>query len=118
MIIKDWYADYPDAENFLYFLLGSANAGVGGNVSFYSNAAFDRLIAQSRAEQDESKRNALYRQADSIAFNDAPMVFLYFADDEYALQPWLKGFHPPVIFNGEKWLTATMDTSTGGGRGR
>ena len=111
MIIKDWYADYPDAENFLYYLLGSSNVGVGGNVSFYRNPAFDKLIAQSRTEQDETKRNALYRQADSLAFADAPMLYLYFADDEDGVQPWLKGFHPPVIFNGEKWLDAVIDTS-------
>ncbi len=111
MIVKDWYADYPDAENFLFFLLGSANAGVGGNVSFYSNPEFDQLIARSRLEQDESKRNALYRAADSIAFGDAPMVFLYFADEELALQQWLRGFRPPVIFNGERWLGARIDTA-------
>jgi peptide/nickel transport system substrate-binding protein/oligopeptide transport system substrate-binding protein len=27
LVVKDWYADYPDAENFLYPLLHSANAG-------------------------------------------------------------------------------------------
>src|SRR6185295_11240228 len=68
MILKDWYADYPDAENFLYPLLHSANKGVGGNVSFFANAEFDRLVSQARPESDEAKRNALYRRADSIAF--------------------------------------------------
>ena len=44
MILKDWYADYPDAENFLGPLLHSANKGVGGNVSFFANAEYDRLV--------------------------------------------------------------------------
>ena len=56
LILKDWYADYPDAENFLYPLLHSANKGVGGNVSFYSNPAFDSLVTASRRELDETKR--------------------------------------------------------------
>src|SRR5262249_6245501 len=30
MILKDWYADYPDAEDFLYPLLQSTNRGAGG----------------------------------------------------------------------------------------
>src|SRR6185503_19701149 len=78
MILKDWYADYPDAENFLYPLLYSANKGSGGNVSFYANTRFDSTVMAARRELDEAKRGALLRQADSIAFGDAPMMFLYF----------------------------------------
>jgi peptide/nickel transport system substrate-binding protein/oligopeptide transport system substrate-binding protein len=61
MALKDWFADYPDAENFLYPLLHSANRGPGGNVSFYSNPQYDKLVDQARREQDEAKRNALYK---------------------------------------------------------
>jgi peptide/nickel transport system substrate-binding protein len=108
MILKDWYADYPDAEDFLYPLLHSANRGAGGNVSFYSNPAFDSVVAASRRELDETKRNRLYRQADSLAFTDAPMVFLYFYNELYAVQPWVKGFVPPVIFNGQRWTDVSI----------
>jgi peptide/nickel transport system substrate-binding protein/oligopeptide transport system substrate-binding protein len=109
MILKDWYADYPDAEDFLYPLLHGANRGAGGNVSFYQNRTFDSLVTASRRELDETKRNALYRQADSLAFIDAPMVFLYFYDELYAVQPWLRHFTPPVIFNGQRWMDVTID---------
>jgi peptide/nickel transport system substrate-binding protein/oligopeptide transport system substrate-binding protein len=111
MMLKDWYADYPDAEDFLYPLLHSANKGAGGNISFYQNPVFDSLVTASRRELDETKRNALYKQADSIAFNDAPMVFLYFYDELYAVQPWLRKFQPPVIFNGQRWMDVTIDRS-------
>ncbi len=111
MILKDWYADYPDAEDFLYPLLHSTNKGAGGNVSFYANPVFDSIVTTARHELDESKRNQLYREADSVAFKDAPMVFLYFYDELYAVQPWVKHFVPPVIFNGQRWLNVTIDTS-------
>jgi peptide/nickel transport system substrate-binding protein/oligopeptide transport system substrate-binding protein len=111
MILKDWYADYPDAEDFLYPLLHTASRGVGGNVSFYSNPTFDSLVTRARHELDETKRNQLYRQADSIAFVAAPMVFLYFYDELYAVQPWIKHFVPPVIFNGQRWITVSIDTT-------
>lgn len=111
MFLKDWYADYPDAEDFLYPLLHSSNRGAGGNVSFYSNPTFDSLVTLSRHELDENRRNQLYRQADSIAFVTAPMVFLYFYDELYAVQPWIKHFVPPVIFNGQRWTTVTIDTT-------
>ncbi|HEX6058291.1 MAG TPA: hypothetical protein VFZ11_04680, partial [Gemmatimonadaceae bacterium] len=102
MHVKDWFADYPDAENFLYPLLHSANAGVGGNVSFYSNAAYDALVARSRREQRDAERVALYRQADSLQFADAPMVYLFFYNTLFAVQPWIEGFEVPVIFNGQR----------------
>lgn len=108
MMLKDWYADYPDAEDFLYPLLHSANKGAGGNISFYQNAAFDSLVTAARRELDETKRNALYRAADSLAFVDAPMVFLYFYDELYAVQPWLQNFVPPVIFNGQRWMDVVV----------
>jgi ABC-type transport system substrate-binding protein len=111
LILKDWYADYPDAEDFLYPLLHSANKGAGGNVSFYANPVFDSIVTASRHELDEGKRNALYRSADSIAFNDAPMVFLYFYNELYAVQPWIRHFVPPVIFNGQRWIDVSIDTT-------
>lgn len=112
MILKDWYADYPDAEDFLYPLLHSTNRGAGGNISFFSNPAFDSIVTASRHELDETKRDVMYRQADSIAFTQAPMVFLYFYNELYAVQPWVKGFVPPVIFNGQRWLDVTLQHST------
>ena len=102
MHVKDWFADYPDAENFLYPLLHSANAGVGGNVSFYSNARYDSLVSRARRELDDDARLALYRQADSLQFADAPMAYLFFYNTLFAVQPWIEGFEVPVIFNGQR----------------
>jgi ABC-type transport system substrate-binding protein len=108
LMLREWYADYPDPENFLYPLLYSKNAGVGGNYSFYANPDFDKLVDASHRELDDAKRAALYRQADSLAFRDAPMLFLFFYNDLYAVQPWVKGFVPPTIFNGQRWTEAEI----------
>ncbi|MBA3579874.1 MAG: ABC transporter substrate-binding protein [Gemmatimonadaceae bacterium] len=108
MILKEWFADYPDAENFLYPLLHTANRGVGGNISFYSNPNFDRIVDQARREQDDLARAALYRQADQIAFADAPMIFLFHHRVLYAIQPWVKGFEIPTIFNGQNWTGVSI----------
>ena len=108
LALKEWWADYPDAENFLYPLLHGSNKGVGGNVSFYQNAQFDRIVSEARREQDEGKRAALYTQADQIAFDEAPMIFLFFYKDLYAVQPWVKGFTVPAVFSGQRWTDVTM----------
>jgi ABC-type transport system substrate-binding protein len=109
LVLKDWYADYPDAENFLYPLLHGDNAGQNGaNVSFYDDVRYDSLVSAARVESDSSRRIALYREADALAFDDAPMAFLFFYDDLYALQPWIRGFQAPVIFTGERWTSAEI----------
>ncbi|MDE3214853.1 MAG: ABC transporter substrate-binding protein [Gemmatimonadota bacterium] len=108
LFLKDWYADYPDAEDFLDPLLGSQNAGLGGNVSFYRNPSFDALMARARVETDAGRRDALYRSADSLAFADAPMLYLYFYDHLFAVQPWIRGFTIPVIFNGQRWTHVSI----------
>jgi peptide/nickel transport system substrate-binding protein/oligopeptide transport system substrate-binding protein len=40
------------------------------------------------------------------------MMFLYFYDELYATQPWVKGFKPPVIFNGQRFLDVRLATGT------
>jgi peptide/nickel transport system substrate-binding protein/oligopeptide transport system substrate-binding protein len=108
MILKDWYADYPDAENFLYPLLHGANRGVGGNVSYYQSAAFDSIVTRARRTSADSTRFRLYRTADSLAFADAPMLYLFFYNELYAVQPWVQGFEVPVIFNGQRWTKVRL----------
>jgi ABC-type transport system substrate-binding protein len=109
LVLKDWYADYPDAENFLYPLLHTANMGAGGNVSFYSDPTFDGLVDASRREPDNARRASLYRQADSVAYAAMGMVPLFFYNELYAVQPWVKGFKVPAIFNGQRWTTVSLD---------
>lgn len=108
LVLKDWYADYPDAENFLFPLLHSANKGAGGNVSFFSDAAFDKLIDQSHREADAAKRASLYRSADSLAYAQMGLVPLFFYNELYAVQPWVEGFQVPVIFFGQRWTNVKL----------
>lgn len=108
LVVKDWYADYPDAENFLYPLLHTVNRGAGGNVSFFSNAAFDKIVDASRREPDAARRTALYREADSLAYAQMGLVPLFFYNELYAVQPWVQGFEVPVIFNGQRWTKVTL----------
>jgi peptide/nickel transport system substrate-binding protein/oligopeptide transport system substrate-binding protein len=111
MVVKDWWADYPDPDAFLYPLLHSASKGVGGNVSFYANAKFDSLVTLARRTQDDAERVRLARQADSLAFADAPMAYLFFYNELYAIQPWIRGFQVPSIFNGQPMTSVRLETA-------
>ena len=63
----------------------------------------------ARRETDTARRTALYTRADSIAFAQAPMVTLFFYNELYAVQPWLRNWTAPVIFNGQRMLGANLD---------
>lgn len=107
MAILDWWADYPDGDNFLYPLFHSASFGPGGNYAFYSDATTDSLIARARRTLDESQRTALYRQIDERVYRAAPWLYLWFPVDLWAMRPDVAGWDIPVIFNGQHWTGVT-----------
>jgi peptide/nickel transport system substrate-binding protein/oligopeptide transport system substrate-binding protein len=106
--LANWYADYPDAENFLYPLFFSEMAGAGGNAAFYSNATVDSLILTARATLDETVRNAMYARADSLIFADAPWIFTVHPIDYDMVQPWVEGYETPQVFYEQKWLEVSL----------
>ena len=113
MVILDWWADYPDADNFLYPLFYSGSFGPGGNYAFYADAVTDSLILAARRTADEAVRTALYRRIDDRVYAAAPWLYLWFPKDLWAHRPDLSGWDLPVIFNGQRWTHARLG---GGGR--
>jgi oligopeptide transport system substrate-binding protein len=70
-----WVADYMDPQNFLELLISNT----GNNDGKYSDAEFDRLVAQAAAMPDGPARMALMRQAEDIAITrDQGLIPLYF----------------------------------------
>ncbi|HEX4876214.1 MAG TPA: ABC transporter substrate-binding protein [Chitinophagaceae bacterium] len=85
-----WIADYPDAENYLSVFY-SKNPSPP-NYTRYSNPEFDRLFEKAIAETNDSLRYILYRQADQLMMNDAPVVPLWYDKVVRLVQPGVKGF--------------------------
>ena len=108
MAILDWWADYPDADNFLYPLFHTASFGPGGNYSFYSDPVTDSLILLARRTVDQRAREALYGRIDDRVFQAAPWIYLWFPVDLWAAHPSIDGWDVPVIFNGQRWTTVRV----------
>jgi peptide/nickel transport system substrate-binding protein/oligopeptide transport system substrate-binding protein len=108
MAILDWWADYPDADNFLYPLFHSSSFGPGGNYSFYSDPVTDSLLLLARRTVDQQQRESLYRRIDERVFQAAPWLYLWFPVDLWAVQPSIEGWDVPVIFNGQRWTKARL----------
>ena len=79
MILKDWYADYPDAEDFLYPLLHSANKGAGGNVVVLreSNVRLRSCTASRRGlDESEAQSSCIAKRTRSRSIERADGVSL------------------------------------------
>jgi peptide/nickel transport system substrate-binding protein/oligopeptide transport system substrate-binding protein len=103
MAILDWWADYPDGENFLFPLFHSSNFGPGGNYAFYADKGVDSLIERARGTIDDAQRAALYQELDDRVYRAAPWLYLWFPVDLWAQHPSITGWELPVIFNGQRW---------------
>jgi peptide/nickel transport system substrate-binding protein/oligopeptide transport system substrate-binding protein len=99
----DWYADYPDAENFLYPLFHSENKGGGGNRSFFMDAGIDSLIELSQRTVADSNCYALYAEVDSLVYSQAPWIYLYFPKLFEAVSEQVAGYRIPFLYLGRDY---------------
>lgn len=82
-----WYADVPDPDNFLFKLFHSRGSR---NFVGYADPTVDDLLARGRATQDLQRRVALYRQAEKIVLDDAPIIPMLHHAYERLFQPYVR----------------------------
>lgn len=90
-----WIADYPDAENYLSVFYSKNPAPP--NYTRYKNPAFDALFEKALMENNDSARYIIYRQADQMIMDDAPVVPLWYDKAVRLVQPNVKGFKPNAL---------------------
>ena len=103
-----WWADYPDAENFLYPLFHSSNHGAGGNRTLYSNEAVDHLINLGQQTADASVRLQSYSEAERIIIQDVPMLSFWHKTEYYLHQPWVCNFEPFPLATSDKGMEVRL----------
>jgi peptide/nickel transport system substrate-binding protein len=86
-----WIADYPDAENYLSVFYSKNPAPP--NYTRYQNSEFDRLFEEALTETSDSVRYELYRKADQVMIDDAPVVPLWYDEWIHFIQPGIKNFN-------------------------
>ncbi|MFL5358526.1 ABC transporter substrate-binding protein, partial [Archangium sp.] len=101
-----WVADYPDPDNFLYFLLSSQAQTL--YVLGYRNEEFDKLTAEARVTIDPERRKHLYRQAEQLTHEDCPLIPLFHPHVHAAATGRVQGLRlhqtPPQVRFEELWL--------------
>ncbi len=89
--LRGWSGDNADPDNFLWTRLGEPD-----NPSRYKNPRFIELMHEGVATFDGAERARIYQEAERIAVEDAPWIFLNHFKDLAAARVEVKGFqlHP------------------------
>ncbi|WP_411168005.1 peptide ABC transporter substrate-binding protein [Clostridium sp. MB05] len=82
-----WNGDYVDPMTFLDLF----ETGGGNNDAGFSNAEYDKLLADARKETDSTKRWEIMRKAEDILMDEAPMIPLYYYTKVKGAKPEVKG---------------------------
>ena len=109
MAAPGWEMDYPDPSDFFEGLFSSKaiHGEASTNTAFYRNPHLDDLIDQARRELDETKRRALFTEANHIVCDDAPWAFTVTHHVVDVAQPYVRGFRPHPVWTfqtAETWL--------------
>ena len=88
IFLRAWFADVPDPENFLAKLFYS---GSPFNYMGYASPAVDALLDKARAEPDMARRVEVYRRAEEMILEDAPLIPISHQTYERLFQPYVKG---------------------------
>ena len=92
---SSWIGDYNDPNTFLDMFMTQN----GNNRTGWTNADYDRLIRLANATSDLTKRNKLFRQAETILITDElPILPLFFYVGINIYHPdRIGGIHPNIL---------------------
>ena len=102
----NWYADFPDSDNFFYVFFHSDSASVRG--IYFHSPDLDRQIIDARRATDNERRREIYRALDEMVVREAPIATLFHERLFVVHKPEVRGLRtslvpPPVRYN-DLWV--------------
>lgn len=94
LILFGWSADYAHPQNFLEVLFG---AGMPYNIGEYDGAAFNALLSQAGASQDETESLRFYQRAEQVLVDDAVCIPLWSSVGYTLIKPYVRGYVPNPV---------------------
>jgi oligopeptide transport system substrate-binding protein len=87
-----WIGDYNDPNTFFDLWVSDG----GNNRTHWSNAGYDKLLAQSQNETDSAKRMELFQAMDAILTEECPVVPVYRYVNQGLLRETVNGMHDNI----------------------
>jgi oligopeptide transport system substrate-binding protein len=88
-----WFGDYVDPGTYLELF----TADGGNNSTGWSDREYDRLVATAGSTLDPASRSVLYRQAETLLLDDAPIVPIFFGTRIYLCHPAVRNWRPALL---------------------
>jgi ABC-type transport system substrate-binding protein len=102
----NWYADFPDSDNFFYIFFHSESGTVTG--MNYQSQALDGQIEEARRSNDLDERARIYTKLNQKVLDEAPAVFLFHDRFFVISKPHVRGMHtylvPPPVRYSDIWV--------------
>lgn len=98
-----WFADYPDADDFVYpFLYSTGYYGLtlGKNYQTLAQKEFDPLINEARKVTNVKDRVEIYDKLSMKAYDLAAIMWLYQPLGSHVQRSWVKGWYYNPMLRG------------------
>lgn len=94
MYIWGWGSDYEDPYNWFNLLWQSDQDFFRTR---WKNDQYDTLVKSAAHEQDKSKRQQMYEQAEVLLMNEMPVLPLYHGANTFLVKPYVQNLHWPRV---------------------
>jgi methyl-accepting chemotaxis protein/ABC-type transport system substrate-binding protein len=99
----NWYADFPDPDNFFYIFFHSDASSIRG--LYFHRAELDAQIIEARRSNDTEHRATIYKALNEMVVREAPFAPLFHERLFVLHKPEIRGVRtslvpPPVRYHG------------------
>jgi peptide/nickel transport system substrate-binding protein/oligopeptide transport system substrate-binding protein len=102
----NWYADFPDPDNFFYIFFHSEATSIRG--LYWSRPDFDAKVMEARRSNDVEHRATIYRALNQTVVDEAPLVPLFHERLFVLHKPEVRGVRtslvPPPVRYHDVWV--------------
>jgi methyl-accepting chemotaxis protein/ABC-type transport system substrate-binding protein len=108
MYCANWYADFPDSDNFFYIFFHSEASSIRG--LYYNQPEIDAQIMEARRSNDTEHRATIYRSLNQMVSREAPLAPLFHERLFVLHKPEVRGVRtslvPPPVRYHDVWVEA------------
>lgn len=102
----NWYADFPDPDNFFYIFFHTDATSIRG--LFFNRPDIDAQIMEARRSNDSEHRANVYRELNQMVVREAPLVPLFHERLFVLHKPEVRGVRtslvPPPVRYHDVWV--------------
>ncbi|HUR82923.1 MAG TPA: ABC transporter substrate-binding protein [Thermoanaerobaculia bacterium] len=108
LYMANWYADFPDSDNFFFIFFHSDATSIRG--LYYTRPDLDAKILEARRSNDVEHRASIYRSLNELVLREAPIVPMFHERLFVLHKPEVRGVRtslvPPPVRYHDIWVEA------------